>query len=374
MSDPIKEYKKNGKKYYQFQVYTGINPKTGKKAKTRRRGFKTKSAAKQAIKDIENQVLNGSYYEENNFKKQRFTLTDVFNEWYDIRKLSVTGSTLISYKVCFQRLEPIKHYHIKQITSKDITNILHQYMYLSQSSMDAMWNLLNQLFDFALNSEYIRTNPMKRINKPKINAIKEQFTNFYTEDELMELLVTLKEYDFMLYVMCRLMGCAGLRAGEVGALMWKDINFDKGTIYVNKTLAVLEDGRSVVSAPKTKASTRLLSIDKNTIEALKALKHITGHQEFVFESKRKDATLIKSSAIGNRLRRFFKKIPNLRPITPHGLRHTHASILFRQGVPPKVVQQRLGHETVEMTLNVYIHVMPEDNEEIIGSFLNNINF
>lgn len=43
-------------------------------------------------------------------------------------------------------------------------------------------------------------------------------------------------------------------------------------------------------------------------------------------------------------------------------------------LPSKVVQQRLGHETVEMTLNVYIHVMPEDNEEIIGSFLNNINF
>ena len=124
--------KTDGKTYYQFQVYTGVNTKTGKRTQTRRRFFKTKTAAKQALKDTENQVMNGTYHEEHKFRKQQMTLSEVFKKWYDLRKLVVTGSTLISYKACFQRFK-------------------------------------------------------------KINEIKEQFTNLYTEDELMELLVTLKE-------------------------------------------------------------------------------------------------------------------------------------------------------------------------------------
>lgn len=211
------------------------------------------------------------------------------------------------------------------------------------------------------------------MTKPKIQEIKEEFSNFYTEEELKALLLTLKDYDFPLYIMCRLMGFAGLRAGEVGSLMWNDIDFENHTIYINKTLGIDENGKSIIKPPKTEKSRRKLKIDDQTIIELEELKKITGHQEMVFYSKRKDTTLIKSSAIGNRLRRFFKKFPELRPITPHGLRHTHASILFRKGVPPKIVQKRLGHTTVEMTLNVYIHVMPEDDNKFINGFINDID-
>lgn len=144
------------------------------------------------------------------------------------------------------------------------------------------------------------------MTKPKIQEIKEEFSNFYTEEELKALLLTLKDYDFPLYVMCRLMGFAGLRAGEVGSLMWNDIDFENHTIYINETLGIDENGKSIIKPPKTEKSRRKLKIDDQTIIELEELKKLTGHQEMVFYSKRKDTTLIKSSAIGNRLRRFLK--------------------------------------------------------------------
>ena len=66
------------------------------------------------------------------------------------------------------------------------------------------------------------------------------------------------------------------------------------------------------------------------------------------------------------------KAAGIRPITIHGLRHTSATLLLKAGVPPHVVQQRLGHKRIEMTLGIYAHVLPsmqQDAARRLGALL-----
>lgn len=79
---------KKGNKLYKFQVYTGINPKTGKRSQTTRRGFKTKTAANQALKQIESKVADGSYWKEEN-KKSDYTLGELIDEYLTVRSMNL---------------------------------------------------------------------------------------------------------------------------------------------------------------------------------------------------------------------------------------------------------------------------------------------
>lgn len=61
----------------------------------------------------------------------------------------------------------------------------------------------------------------------------------------------------------------------------------------------------------------------------------------------------------------YKKFPDLKRITVHGFRHTHASLLFESGATVKEVQQRLGHANFKTTLNIYVHVTKQNDSDVI---------
>lgn len=136
-------------------------------------------------------------------------------------------------------------------------------------------------------------------------------------------------------------------------------------LHVNKTVAIDEHKNIIIQTPKTKASRRTISLDKGTLailndwkmqqraEYLKLGYNTSSEEQYVFTTLKN--TLYIPNTVNDWLRYILKKY-NLPRITPHGFRHTHASLLLEAGESVKVVQQRLGHENSKVTLDIYAHI------------------
>lgn len=174
----------------------------------------------------------------------------------------------------------------------------------------------------------------------------------------------------------------GLRLGELLALKWIDINFKDKYISVNKsiksTYSIDSNGNRkfevIEQTPKTKNSIRTVPLTNSILELLQRYR-----KEKIIERDSNidiyfDNNLVFCTPTGNYLnesnvRKTFKRILNrcdLKEIRFHDLRHTFATRLFENGVPPKTVQTLLGHSDIATTLNIYTHVMKNTKDEAIN--------
>jgi integrase len=165
-----------------------------------------------------------------------------------------------------------------------------------------------------------------------------------------------------------------MRGGELLGLRWDCVDLKAKTVRVEKTL-VETDGMFALDEPKTKASRRRISLESLAVDALQSHRKrmvAEGHAacEFVF------CTTVGTPWRRTNLRRSsFKPLlvrAGLPDIRFHDLRHTSATLMLAAGVHPKVVQQRLGHTNISITLDLYSHVMPGMDEaaaEAIGAML-----
>ena len=151
----------------------------------------------------------------------------------------------------------------------------------------------------------------------------------------------------------------GLRQGELLGLQWEDVDFAGAVLHVRHTLHEL-NGRLWIGEPKTRRARRQLDLPAIAVAALQ------GHRERMTSEAHLDGLVFCDTHGGplrksNLLRRSF--LPLLRraglpAIRFHDLRHTAATLLLAQGVHPKIVQERLGHSQISLTLDTYSHVLP----------------
>lgn len=360
MSDPIKPYKKQGKTYYEFQVYTGINPKTGKPSKTRRKGFITKTAAKKELLEIKRKVSEGTYWNQNDHSTMTFK--QCFDEWYSLKENELKGKSLHDIRCNVDKLKPLYDIRIEKLEISDIQNVINK----STESIilkNIRLSITKNILDYALNQGYIVKNPAYNIPKFADHGIKKSKKKFLNDEELKGLLEKAKKRNIKYYTLIRLLAYSGMRIGEACALKWSDLKDNMVTI--NKTVTRDSNGASTISTPKTKQSIRTIKIDDTTVKILNEWKNISNacDADYIFSGKKKGFSETQN------LNKFMKKYN----IHAHMLRHTHASLLFKAGVNPKVIQKRLGHTTLEMTMNVYTHLFEEDETNDLDKFFESIN-
>ena len=151
----------------------------------------------------------------------------------------------------------------------------------------------------------------------------------------------------------------GMRQGEILGIHKSDVDLEKGVIHVRYQIQPIRGKGLTVTEVKTKKSRRPVTIPSTALDVLK--KHLLTVDE----------GLIFTTSTGNpvsarNLYRHFKKVikkTGLPDIRFHDLRHTHATLLLQAGVNPKVVQERLGHSQISLTLDTYSHVIPSLQEE-----------
>jgi len=195
-------------------------------------------------------------------------------------------------------------------------------------------------------------------------------TNFWTYDEFKKFI---KVVDNELYfVIFTFLYFTGLRIGEMIALTWEDLDFNKKSIKVNKTYTdkVLE-GSNRITTPKTTNSIRYVDLDDNLLQLL--LKHkekekkIYNFKEdmFIFGNVK----YISPTSLKRYLYKYIK-LADVKKITPHGFRHSHISLLINIGCDSRDVANRVG-DTIQMIEKTYYHMFPEKKKNTVN-LLNNL--
>lgn len=383
----IKKYtKNNGETGYMSNLYLGIDPVTGKKKRTTLRAS-TQKELNLKIARLQIQI------ETEGFKENiTYTFNDVYLLWFTHYKNTVKESSYV-------KTERVFHNHIlpyfgdKRIDKINVTmcqkaindwfKILKRY--------NVTMNYTAKVFDYAITLQIINDNPAKKVTKPvkKNDFIEERSENYYTRDELLEFMNALKAdgkdpRHQKTYTFFRVLSFTGMRKGEAFALTWNDVNFEDSTISITKTLSQGENNRLIIQTPKTRKSARNISIDKQTLDDLKAWKKT--QKAYYFElgfNTNKESQLIFSNQYNEliqpgKTRKWLLEVQNkynLKKITTHGLRHTHCSLLFESSTsenPVKIqdVQDRLGHSDIQTTMNIYNHVTEKAKEKTAEIFAN----
>jgi integrase len=158
-----------------------------------------------------------------------------------------------------------------------------------------------------------------------------------------------------------------MRLSELRALKWSDLDTDNKSIKVSRQIERKSGGGFKYKAPKTRSGLRSIELGAKTMEALDTQKFKQRMQVKTAQEMWFDHDLMFTTAFGNpyqenQIRSEFYKlleIARLPKIRFHNLRHTAASIMLNNGVPPIVVSKRLGHSSVTITLDTYGHLIPE---------------
>jgi len=150
---------------------------------------------------------------------------------------------------------------------------------------------------------------------------------------------------------------AGIREGEMLALTKSDFDFDKKTLTISKNYQVV-NGKHIITSPKTKKSNRVITIPDFLCEEMR---EYFEKQTYVDDDERIFSSLSKSI-----LYRYIKsgsKKAGVKKIRVHDLRHSHVSLLINMGYSPVAIAQRMGHESVHITLR-YAHMFPTVQEDM----------
>lgn len=372
----IKKYTmKNGETRYLFQTYLGVDPLTGKERRTTRRGFKTIKEAKQAERNL---LLNVEEYGLPSNNLNNLTFKEVASLWFESYQTTVKPTTAKNLKI---KLDTIIKHHIHDLKIDKMTVVFCQKITIDLSKQYILYqnylSIINRVLKYAVSMDILKSNPLDKVIRPKSKQPRKK-DNHYTKEELSEFLKFAKDYSDAFHVFYHTIAYTGLRRGEALALKWKEIDLDNKTITVNHT-AVILDGKQVLQSPKTKASKRIIQIDDNTIKILKSWRlqqkkdflkagKVYLHDEnFVFTNYAQEWTRLKT--INNTLKYFYNHHPELKEITVHGFRHTHASLLFEAGVEAKAISDRLGHTNIQTTLNLYTHLNDTQRINTVNQFM-----
>ena len=184
------------------------------------------------------------------------------------------------------------------------------------------------------------------------------------EDDITRFLETVKSTPY--YALFYTTLFTGMRRSELLALHWQDIDFIESQVYVSRSLHQLRDGSFVFRQPKTAKGRRTVALPPSAILVLNEHHEKQKLERAMLGIPLKDDDLVFSHLDGKPIRpntvtrawTMLATRAGLKVIRLHDARHTHASLMLKQGVHPKIVQERLGHSTIAITLDTYSHVSP----------------
>ena len=250
---------------------------------------------------------------------------------------------------------------------------------LSPASVRRYYTVLQSICCFACKMGFSDYNPSTstNLNFPKVPPT---HTDVLEEENLKTLLECLENEPIMWKTLIHLALCTGCRRGELAALQWNDVLWEKRQIKVTKSLYQIK-GEKGIKPPKSNRSNRTIVIPTYMIQMLKYYKNrqtelkLSSAQnwnihDMLFTSKEGD--YISPQVISKWFERFLKKydIPHIKF---HAIRHTAATILLTSGTNIKTVSNRLGHSNINIT-NRYVHALLDADEAAADTLEQKLNF
>lgn len=298
--------------------------------------------------------------------QQRNELVDknkiLFKDWLHnyltkYKKLQIRQSTYDKYEsLARTSIYPfLGHMKIQDIKTSDIQNLISlKASEKSAATVREIHQIISQSLNQACIERIVYRNEAAHVILPRI--IQPEIIPL-TDQELERLISVASGHH--LYPALLLEIGTGLRRGELLALQWRNVNFEKNTIAITQSYVKTRIG-NIIQSPKTKSSTRVVSVPSSIMEFLKIYKEDSS-SPFVFSQKRSNNPV--SPRNFSKVFEVWCKKANLNTKRFHDLRHTYASQLLASNVHMKVVQAQLGHADIKVTMNRYSHLSQDQIQE-----------
>jgi integrase len=253
---------------------------------------------------------------------------------------------------------------------------------LSARTVRYVFTILRSALSDAVKQGRLAVNPSDRSTAPSPSEVRPPEMQAWTAPELACFLRWADAQDPDL-AMGWLLAASGMRRGEALALRWRDVDLDVGRVAVRRSVGVVKNkgaGEQLVEGPTKTGQSRVVDLDAGTVAALRVYRAVRGGRALALV---RDSALVLGDLDGTHRhperfsRRFAGQVAQARKalgeerlpvIRLHDLRHTHATLLLADGVPVKVVSERLGHASATITLTVYQHVHPGMGREAADRF------
>lgn len=380
---------------WRWQLYVPIDPENPDDG-TRQvggGGFKTAADADDALDDAKRKLKARM-----TFARSVPTVADYVDQWIDGRPLE--RSTIAGYRrLARNHIRP--YFETTQLDKMTSARLAKHYRELqahgrrdgkggglSANTTAKVAALLGAVLDAAVSDGLIPVNPAKKravVQAPTGRQVKsaKPEMQIWTGPQLAAFLQWSRDQDDMLFPLWHLIGHTGARRSEALALRWGDVDMTNGRVAIRRALDTTQ--RATTKLTKSGGS-RVVDIDDGTVRVLRALRAELASVSL--ERVRPDAYLFPNIRTGETRspnevsRRWRTRITNARTalgadalpaIRLHDLRHTHASLMLASGVPVKVVQERLGHASATITLDVYSHVLPGAGRAAADAFAAVVN-
>lgn len=343
----------------------------------------TRQQAEQKERDLRGEVYRGEFVE-----PSKLTLGTYLEEWVEtaIKPRRATNTYHLYKTIIKNYLKPaLGHLPLQRLTAMHVQKYYAELQpkygrtRKAASFADATklhhHAVLTSALNAAVRSGLVHRNVTKLVsNKPCVGKVNDALANVWTPEEARQFLTIVKEIASAQWAaLFALLLDSGMRKGELLGLQWKDLN--ENQLKVERQLLKCGLKEPVFAQPK-RGGIRSIDLSSETVALLREHKrqqsetkmanrlHYHDHG-FIFAQSWEHAGG-RRARLGagldpwcvNRNLEALCDTAKVKRITVHGLRHTSATLLLAAGVPPHVVQRRLGHKKVEMTLNQYAHVLP----------------
>jgi len=358
--------KQIGSGKWEVVVEVGKDPLTGKRMRIVRRMKGRQQDAENLCAELLNDVRKGTYV-----KPDKTPFGEYLEHWLSTHKGNIAPSTHEGYR-------RIIHKHIipalGQIPLHNLKSIQIQSYYteklrsgLSARTVEQHHSVIRKALQHAVKWELLAKNPAINTepphpDRPSVKYIpSDKIESFLSSinGQRDEHLITFAVY-------------TGMRLGELLALTWDNVDFNKGRVRITQTVGCIREQFVFRQTAKSKRSRREVVLDDGALTALKKQKAMVNKEKIknadyanlklVFPDK--NGRPLHPSYLSRRFKRLAEKAGL--DITFHSLRHTHATDLLEMGVNPKVVQDRLGIETIGVLMDTYTHVTDKMQEDVVN--------
>jgi integrase len=349
-------------------VDAGRDPETGKRRQLWCTIRGAKREAERTLRGMLTALEKGTYVEPN-----RLTVGEWLIQWQEgYVAMNTTPRTQESYRSIIRchlipalgavLLHQLRPQHLLDYYAKSLaTGRADQKGGLSARSVLYHHRILSEALGHAVKMDLLSRNVAESVNPPRPVRVRLAVLDADDVARLLEVMSGSPYYVFY----CTLL-CTGMRRGELLALRWRNLDLDLANLRVEETGYKLGNGEYVIKEPKTPSSRRPVALPPSLAlllrrhrsdqeELLSSLGAQLSEESFVFS--RPDGKPLDPGHVTRTFARLVHQagLPHVRL---HDLRHTHATLLFKAGVHPKIVSERLGHASIAITLDTYSHVLP----------------
>ena len=282
-----------------------------------------------------------------------------------IKASSLAELTVLSYRRCLEKYLDLNG-DVADMDLFQAQNIMLSMKHLSEGTQRRNLSVLRQYYNYAVKYKFCSENPFKDVERPRKTYIDTFDEKVYSENELKAVVGALSQENILWQTYFLLALDSGARRGELVALKWFDLDFDRGYLHIRRSAYKTKGQPTAIKEPKGRRS-RSLFISETSIKSLSLL---------MLEQKKHCLSSGRPWSEGNYIFSFSGEIMN--PCTPsrwwrrfikrrrlprrrlHDLRHTSATLLLRNGVDVRTVCSRLGHAALSTTM---IYLEPDNGKQ-----------